>query len=124
MVPFIDQQITFLYTRDLQRTSRFYSAVMGLKLVLQQEGCRIWQVTETAFLGFCERDNAPLDESNNVIFTFVTDDVDGWFQRLSAMGVKFTKAPAENPIYDIYNCFLRDPNGYLLEIQRFNHPFP
>ncbi|OQY24133.1 MAG: hypothetical protein DRJ03_06405 [Chloroflexi bacterium] len=24
-----------------------------------------------------------------------------------------------NPRYNIYHCFLRDPNGYLIEIQRF-----
>ena len=30
--------------------------------------------------------------------------------------------PALNPEYGIYHCFLRDPNGYLVEIQRFLDP--
>jgi hypothetical protein len=33
--------------------------------------------------------------------------------------VHFEKAPATNEQYKIYHAFLRDPNGYLLEIQRF-----
>jgi catechol 2,3-dioxygenase-like lactoylglutathione lyase family enzyme len=32
------------------------------------------------------------------------------------------KEPADNPPYRIYNAFVRDPNGYLLEIQRFWEP--
>ena len=38
---------------------------------------------------------------------------------LQARGVQFDKPPELNPKYAIYHCFLRDPNGYLLEIQRF-----
>jgi len=38
-------------------------------------------------------------------------------------GVVFDSPPALNPKYNIYHCFLRDPNGYLLEIQRFEQPF-
>jgi catechol 2,3-dioxygenase-like lactoylglutathione lyase family enzyme len=57
-----------------------------------------------------------------VILTLVTDDVDGWHARLAAKGVTFEKEPAANPEYGIYHCFFRDPNGYLLEIQRFDDP--
>jgi catechol 2,3-dioxygenase-like lactoylglutathione lyase family enzyme len=33
--PAIDQQITFLYTRDLAATARFYEHVLGLTLALR-----------------------------------------------------------------------------------------
>jgi catechol 2,3-dioxygenase-like lactoylglutathione lyase family enzyme len=119
-----DQQITFLYTHNIDETAHFYGEVFGLPLVLDQGDCRIWQVNEAAFLGFCQRESAPTTDSQNIIFTFVTNDVEGWYQRLSAQGVTFTKAPELNPTYNITHCFLRDPNGYLLEIQRFEDPFP
>jgi catechol 2,3-dioxygenase-like lactoylglutathione lyase family enzyme len=45
--------------------------------------------------------------------------VDGWYEHLSARGVAFEKPPQINPQYRIYHCFLRDPDGYLIEIQRF-----
>jgi hypothetical protein len=57
-----------------------------------------------------------------VIVTLVTQDVDGWYARLLERGIAFEKAPAFNPDYNIYHCFLRDPNEYLLEIQRFCDP--
>ena len=50
------------------------------------------------------------------------DEVDQWHERLREQGISFEKVPTHNPQYNIYHCFLRDPNGYLLEIQRFDDP--
>ncbi len=57
-----------------------------------------------------------------VVVTFATHAVDAWYQRLCERGVIFEHAPQLNPEYNIYHCFLRDPNGYLLEIQEFLDP--
>lgn len=116
----INAQITFCYTRDLETTAAFYENVLGLRLALDQGGCRIYATAGDAYLGFCGREEAP--RPSGVILTLVTEDVDGWHERLSARGVEFEKAPAHNPDYGIYHCFLRDPNGYLIEIQRFDNP--
>jgi catechol 2,3-dioxygenase-like lactoylglutathione lyase family enzyme len=120
-------QITFLHTPDLAATARFYEEVLLLPLKLDQGSCRIYQVSQEGYLGFCQRDDAPQEPSapieHPVIITFVTSDVDGWYQSLSNRGITFEKPPSVNPMYSIYHCFLRDPNGYLIEIQRFLHPF-
>jgi catechol 2,3-dioxygenase-like lactoylglutathione lyase family enzyme len=116
--PSIQQQVTFLYTCDLAATARFYEGVLGLKLELDQGDCRIYRVSRDGYLGFCQRQAAP-EHSAGVIFTLVTQEVDEWYRYLSDRGVTFEKPPILNPRYDIYHCFLRDPNGYLIEIQRF-----
>jgi len=113
-----DAQITFCYTKDLEMTARFYEEVIGLDLTLDQGGCRIYRTAENAYLGFCGR--AEADRPAGVILTLVTDDVDGWYARLRKAGVSFEKPPAANAEYGIYHCFFKDPNGYLLEIQRFD----
>ena len=118
--PSIDAQITFLYTRDLASTARFYEETMAFPLVLDQGGCRIYESAENAYLGFCERASA--EAAAGVIFTLVTDEVDQWFERLREAGALVEKAPVINEDYGIYHCFLRDPNGYLIEIQRFLNP--
>ena len=116
----IESQIVFLATRDLPMTAAFYENTLGLTLALDQGKCRIYQVAEKAFLGFCAKDEIPARDG--VIVTLVTRDVDEWYEQLRTKGVKFEKAPAHNPEYQIYHCFLRDPNGYLVEIQRFDDP--
>lgn len=127
VLPPISSQITFLYTRDLDKTARFYEETVGLPLKLDQGSCRIYQTSPNGYLGFCRRDDAPvgsaLSSAKVVILTFVTPKVDEWYEHLSQQGVIFEKPPAVNPDYNIYHCFLRDPNGYLIEIQRFLHPF-
>lgn len=119
MAPF-DAGITFCYTLDLKKTAEFYEGVMGLPLVLDQGGCRIYRASGGAYLGFCEREE--VGSGKGLILTFVTEDVDRWYEKLSGQGIVFEKQPAFNPDYNIYHCFLRDPNGYLLEIQRFEDP--
>ena len=117
------QLITFLATRDLARTADFYERILGLPLARDQGDCRIYRVNENAFVGFCARANAP-ENPSGVILTLVTDAVDEWHARLSAQGVVFEKPPTLNERYHIYHCFLRDPNGCLIEIQRFEEPLP
>ena len=123
-----DQQVTFLYVKDLEKSARFYGETLALTLVLDQGPARIYRVgSGTAFLGIClssavqqapPPDRAPL----GVIVTFVTDDVDGNYEELRAKGVQFETVPTVNATYKIYNCFFRDPDGYLLEIQKFLDP--
>ena len=121
MRPTLTQQVTFLYTPDLESTAHFYEETLGLSLVLDQGSCRIYRVAGEAFLGFCQRVEAPT-EPQGIILTLVSDEVDAWYDYLQGQGVAFEKPPQRNETYNIYHCFLRDPNGYLIEIQRFLDP--
>lgn len=119
--PTIDQQVTFLYTRDLALTAQFYEETLELPLALDQGNCRIYRVGAGGYLGFCQREEAPA-QPHGIILTIVTHEVDQWQQYLQAQGIEFEKPPTFNPDYNIYHCFLRDPNGYLIEIQQFLDP--
>ena len=116
----IDSHIVFLATSDLPRTAQFYEETLGLPLALDQGKCRIYRVAREAYIGFCEQEDPPSVEG--VIITVVTQQVDEYCDLLRTRGVVFEKEPTTNPDYKIYHCFLRDPNGYLLEIQRFDDP--
>lgn len=117
MLP-IDEQITFLYCQDITASATFYETVLGLELALDQGGCRIYHtVGRKAYIGICER--ATPRAKDGVIFTIVTQDVDGWYQRITEHGVVCEDEPRMNPTYGIYHFFVKDPNGYLIEFQRF-----
>lgn len=113
-------QITSCHTRDLSATAGFYEEIMGVPLTLDRGTCRIYRVAQRAYLGFCQRTDA--GRPDGVILTPVTGDVDGGHRRPTALGVPCEKAPAFNPTYQIFQAFLRDPNGYPIEIQRFENP--
>ncbi len=120
-LPPIEQQVTFLYVKDLEKSAGFYAEVIGLEQVLDQGGCRIFRVAGEAFLGIC-RDEKRAVVPEGVTFTFVTPDVDQWHARLVAAGAAIVTPPRENVRFKIYNFFARDPEGYLIEFQRFLDP--
>lgn len=122
--PPINQQITFVYTDDLETSAQFYEQVMGFALWLDQGSCRIYKVSNDGYLGVCQaggnaKGKVTDGQQNNIILTIVTEAVDEWYTYLQTKGITFEKPPETNPNYRIYHCFLRDPNGYLIEIQRF-----
>lgn len=111
-----DAHITFLRVADLERSHDFYGLGLGLPLVLDQGGCRIYRLNADAFIGVCLRDDPG---STGVVVTIVADDVDAWYERFGAAGAGVDGPPRENPEYRIYHFFATDPDGHLLEVQRF-----
>lgn len=115
----IDSQITFLYTTDLEKSANFYGNILGLSLAVDQGSCRIYHVAgRKAYVGICERATVPVN-ADSIIFTFVTQEVDAWYERITSHGWECEYAPRLNETYNIYHFFVKDPNGYLLEVQRF-----
>ena len=115
----IDQQITFLYCRDLDTCAGFYADVLGLALVIDQGDCRIFRVAGEAFVGLCRCHEDQSVCRDGVTLTLVTPDVDGWHKHLAAHDAEILAPPSESAEFQIYRFFARDPEGHLLEFQRF-----
>lgn len=117
----IEGQITFLPTADLTTTDAFYAGVLGLRLVRDQGICRIYATAPGAYLGFCERGDAVPSE-HRVVLTLLVDDVATAFDRAVANGAPVVETPAHSARFAALTGFVRDPNGYLVEFQRFDEP--
>ncbi len=115
-----DAQITFLPCSNLASSRTFYTEVLGLEVIVDQGTCLIFGVTNCSYVGVCERED--LESTEGVIVTFVTDDVDGWCDRILEAGGKIDSGPEHSDHYSIYHAFLHDPDGNTLEIQRFDDP--
>ena len=115
-----DAFITFLSVNDLERSSLFYRTTLGLDLVTDQGSCRIFRVSESGFLGICVSER-PVG-APGLIVTLVRDDVESFCAALAESGVAFEHPLAHNSTFGITHAFLRDPDGHLIEIQRFNDP--
>ena len=115
----LDAQITFLYVRDMRRSAEFYEDILGFPLALNQGSCRIYRVLrDKSYLGICSRE-LPDVNPESIIFTLVTQDVDGWYLRITEQGWQCEHPPRMNERFQVYHFFVRDPDGYRLEVQRF-----
>ena len=108
--------ITFVYVADLERSAVFYGDVLELELMRDQGACHIYRVAADAYLGVCDHRPA---EPGGLILTLVTDDVDRWADRLRSAGYA-VEGPSANERFAIYHCFVSDPDGHVVEIQRFD----
>lgn len=114
-------QVMFLPTDNHQKSIDFYEGILGLELVRDQKLCRIYKTGPSSYLGFCERGySIPTDY--RVVITLLIDDVDGVYKLLKDQGITTESAPSLSERFNVYQFFVRDPNGYLLEIQRFMEP--
>ena len=118
----IGQQITWVYTEDLEGTARFYEVVLGLETALDQGQCRVYRTSPTSFLGLCRVRPGRFVEPKGVVLTLLTDDVDAWHAHLLAHGADVQGPPEHHAAFKVYAFFVKDPNGYLIELQRFEDP--
>lgn len=115
-----DALVTFLHVDDLDRADHFYRAQLGLELVTDQGACRIYRVAEGGYLGVCS--HAGPAKPDGVIVTLVRDDVEGYCDEIAARGIAFEKPVMHNERFGITHAFVRDPDGHLVEVQRFDDP--
>ena len=119
MHPTIDQSIVFTYTDDLDASSRFFADVMELEMVVDQGPCHIFKLNDRSFIGVCALPDRPR-ERTGVTITLVTNDVDAWHDFLVGKGVEYVHEPARSARFGIYSSLFHTPDGYRIEIQRFD----
>ncbi|MFZ4664202.1 MAG: VOC family protein [Caldilineaceae bacterium] len=113
------------YYHDLPRATRFYQELLGFQLVEDYGVAKLFQVAASSYLmlidGSIGRHSA--NEPKTVTTAFITDELEGWYDYLSAQAVpmrwEFNYKPGKP--HDGFVAI--DPEGYLLEFERFNpHP--
>jgi extradiol dioxygenase family protein len=110
---------------DVQASSHWYQAVLGCesghggseyeqimhkgKMLLQ---IHRWDVHEHAHIG--NPDLKPY--GNGVLLWFQTDDFDSAIQRANSLPAKVLEEPKINPNANHRECWLQDPDGYVVVI--------
>ncbi len=116
-----DGLITFFYYDDLERAVKFYSEVMGLELVTDQGWAKIFRVAGEAYVGLVDghRGFHKASPTKPVMLTIVTSDVDAWYERFIEFGVETFSEPKDDEELGTRMFMLEDPEGYVIEIQKF-----
>lgn len=120
-IPGVDGLITFLYYEDLEGAERFYEDVMGLEKTVDQGWAKIYRVADAAYVGLVDgrRGYHRPSPTKPVMITMVVQDVDEWYRYLRARGVETLTEPKDHPEIGIRAFLLEDPEGYVIEIQKF-----
>jgi len=116
----------FFYYRDLERAHTFYKEVLGLRTSADYGYARIMQVAPRAFLTLVDAEYGmhSADEPKTAAIALVTDQLDEWWQYIGTQDVQMRSTDYEPKPGSAHDGFVAvDPEGYLLEFERFNpHP--
>ena len=114
----IESCITFLPVEDLERTTDFYTRIIGLELWKDLGTCRIFSCGQ-GYFGFCHYGDGRAIPQGVCLSLNVADEaeVDRQAARIRALGVP-VRGPQKQPGFPVYSCFVTDPDGYLVEFQK------
>lgn len=115
----------FLYYRDLDRATAFYQRTLGMELVADYQMARIFRMTADSYLILVDATKGmhSAQEPKTVAVALLTDQLEAWHAYLATRGIRprSTFVPKAGRPHDGF--VIEDPEGYLLEFERFNpHP--
>ncbi len=124
--PSVDGLLTFFYYKDLEKAAKFYEEIMGFTLVQDQKWAKLFKVSDNAYMG-CVDGNTGYhkpDPVKPVMLTVIVDDPDAWYKHFKKNNVPTINKPHDDEELNLRIFLLHDPEGYVIEIQKFNDPFP
>jgi catechol 2,3-dioxygenase-like lactoylglutathione lyase family enzyme len=104
----------FLYVSDLARSRRFYTELLGLRVLLEENGYVRVGVPDGLHIGM-EVGKPWQIGAHGIEMNLEVDDVDAWTRRLQDAGVEIDQGPADMP-WGARHSFFQDPDGYRLSI--------
>ena len=112
----------FLYYENLPAAADFYTRVLGIEQVADYGMARILRVAADSYFILVDASAGMhgADEPKTVAVALVTDQLDEWHEYLMGAGykMKYDYNPEQGSAHDGF--VMEDPEGYLLEFERFN----
>ena len=124
-VPGIHATNAFYYYEDVEAAWAWYDEVMGFETVVDYGFAKILRVAPASYLTLVDAAAGmhSADEPKSVTLAIVTEQVAGWWDYLTGLGVPM-RADFDEIEGRAHDGFVAiDPEGYFLEFERFNpHP--
>lgn len=117
----VQANIVWLYYRDVPAAQRFYEDILGLTLAVDQGFAKVYQVSPTSFVGLVDETQGlhRASEAKAVTVSFVTEQIDEWYQYLLSKGVPIRNLLRDATRHPTRGFVALDPEGYFLEFERF-----
>ena len=116
--------VLWMYYEDLAGAERFYEEVMGLTLIVDQGWAKIYRTSATGFIGLVDGEKGmhQATQDKAVTVSFLTTDVDAWFEHFEAQEQLEKLELRHHEVLD--EGFVRvfvgyDPENYFLEFDTF-----
>jgi predicted enzyme related to lactoylglutathione lyase len=117
--PAITETVVMLYYKDITDAATFYGETLGLEKTFDQEFAKLFRLTPSSVVGVILEGSTSyhrVQETNAVMLSIVTPDVDAWYDRLVSDGGTTILKPIADSVSNPIRAFLvEDPGGYTVE---------
>jgi catechol 2,3-dioxygenase-like lactoylglutathione lyase family enzyme len=112
-----------LFVEDVQRAKPFYSEILGLKLVFEDENSAVYDLGNTVINLLNDREAPELiapapvaarDSGSRVLLTIWVDDTDAAIAEVQGRGANLLNGPINRP-WGVRTACIADPDGHIWE---------
>ena len=115
----INQTVTMFYYTDLTPAKRFYGEILGLEAKFEDDWVVFYQITESSQIGLVlgsEKSYHQVQENNAAMLSMVTDDVDAWYDKVTAdQTIPILRDINNSANAPVRGFIVADPGGYTVE---------
>lgn len=113
----VAEQIVFLYYKDLDAAETFFGQTLGFSKTMDADWVKIYRTASGSFIGAVKegRGYHKTSPSKPVMITWSVSDVDAWYGRLAAAGVKVLREPRTSADPPARTFLVADSTGYTFE---------
>jgi lactoylglutathione lyase len=122
----LEGTLTLFYYDDLKKAFDFYNDIIGFDLVADFGYVKIFRVIEGALLGLVDGQlgSHRTSHSKPVRLVVMVKNIDGWFKKIRAGGVKtFEDEPFTGKKMNLKGFTFEDPEGYTVEMVQYLTPY-
>jgi predicted enzyme related to lactoylglutathione lyase len=118
------EQIVFLYYADLSVAEAFFGNALGLDKVMDEDWVKIYRTSGGASVGAVQEGRGfhKPAASKPVMISWVVDNIDPWYAKATAAGVKVLKTPQTSKAPPMRSFLIADPTGYTFEFLQWLRP--
>ena len=113
----------FFYYEDVEAATTFYREVMGFRVAADYGSAKIMQVAPKSFITLVDHESGmhSADEPKTTAIAIVTDQLDEWWDYVQTQDIVVRTEEYKTVPGRAHHGFVAvDPEGYLLEFERFN----
>jgi predicted enzyme related to lactoylglutathione lyase len=114
--------VLWLYYHDLSSAQQFHEGLLGVEPLVDQGWAKVYPISSSGFIGFVDGEHGLHKPTKQkcVTVSFITDNVDSWFQRAAGWNDFDLLTPKITHESERVRLFVStDPEGYYFEWDTF-----
>jgi predicted enzyme related to lactoylglutathione lyase len=114
----VNEQIVFLYYKDLKVADTFFGTTLGLEKTTDMDWVKIFRTMAGSSIGCVQEGRGSLKTSVDkpVMVSWVVRDIESWHRTLAAKGVTIVKPLQTSSAPPMKSFLFQDPTGYTFEL--------